>query len=71
MLYSLFLVIYLAGGNQVDVELKRNITDDTCIDLRDFVRSEVDYTNDLEMPFIDGQKVEFVEAECRSQKLII
>ncbi|CAL1777417.1 hypothetical protein BRC2024_KCUCJSVR_CDS_0113 [Acinetobacter phage vB_AbaM_KissB] len=66
MLYSLVLVVFLSNGSEDRTTLVKNYQDDTCIESRDMLRSQLDYYNNL--PKGSGKDVEFVDAECVAQK---
>lgn len=71
MIYNLFLIIFLSNGVEHKVPLVKNLSDDTCIDLRDQVRGQVDVVNNLEeLKEFDGSVIEFVDAECHAQKIV-
>ena len=65
MLYNLILVVFLSGNVEHRFPLIYKVSDETCIDLRDSVRENVDYLNNLEeLKMYRGKEIEFVDAEC-------
>lgn len=66
MLYSLVLILFMGDGSKHEFTLSKKLTDDTCIDQRDYVRMQTDYLNDLDFSVKGG--VEFVDAECVANK---
>lgn len=69
MLYNLVLVIFLSNGAEHRVPLIDRLSDDVCVDLRDQVRGQVDTINSNYTPItINGEVVEFVDAECITRK---
>lgn len=71
MLYSLVLVIFLSNGVEHRVPLVNKFSDESCIDLRDDVRANIDYLNNLEEPVkFEGEVVEFVDVECVNRSIV-
>lgn len=65
----LVLVIFMSNGVEYRFPLMNRISDETCVDLRDQIRGQVNYLNNLDTPTkYEGEVVEFVDAECVTQK---
>lgn len=63
MLYSLVLLIFMGDGSVKEYTLSKNLTSNSCVDHRDYVRGGLDFYN-KDVDKLKQFGVEFIDTEC-------
>lgn len=71
MLYNLVLVLFLSGDLEHREPLVNSLTANSCVELRDQVRGQINAINESYVPMkLGDNEIVFVDAECVAQKMV-